>query len=266
MTKKLSLKEIQKEETKMLKILAHFLDEIGIDYSIWAGTLLGAVRHGGFIPWDDDIDLAIRRPDYDRLIEYLKRHGLQIDDDLQFIGYELGNSDFPLLKLINKKLKVNEKDKCDEFLWVDIFPLDGVPQNPEKYFKKIDRLKTLFHLKRQQKNGLELSAASPLKRMVKKAGLNVLKLWKYEDFLNYYYRYCKKYDYNEASYFKNNVWSDSIAYYDKNKFETKEYQFENIKVKGFADAHYFLSRCFGNDYMELPPENKRVNHSIDVYK
>lgn len=266
MSKKLTLREIQLEETKMLKILNDFLEEIGLEYTVWAGTLLGMIRHGGFIPWDDDIDIAMSRPEYNKLVNYLKKHDFKINDDLEFIGYELGNSDFPIIKLINKKIRVEEPEKCDEYLWVDIFPLDGVPLNPNKYFKNIDRLKTLFHLKRQQKLGIEISAASPLKKVIKSIGLTVLKIWKYDDFLDYYYKYCMKYDYNKVDNFKNNVWSDSNAYYDKRKFKIKEYKFENITVKGFEDANYFLSKCFGNDYMELPPENKRVNHSINAYK
>ena len=61
--------EIKTELCRMLKELDEYLGEHGIQYSIMSGTLLGAVRHGGFIPWDDDIDIAVLRKDYDRLIE-----------------------------------------------------------------------------------------------------------------------------------------------------------------------------------------------------
>ena len=69
--KYLTLKEIHKEETNMLKKLIEFLNENNITYYVWAGTYLGAVRHKGFIPWDDDIDIAITRPEYNKMLKII---------------------------------------------------------------------------------------------------------------------------------------------------------------------------------------------------
>lgn len=65
--------EVKEELCRMLKELDEYLGRHEIQYSIMSGTMLGAVRHGGFIPWDDDIDIAILRKDYDRLIEILRK-------------------------------------------------------------------------------------------------------------------------------------------------------------------------------------------------
>ena len=74
----LTLKEIQSEEKNILKAVTKFLDTHNIKYYLWAGTFLGAVRHKGFIPWDDDIDIGIKRDDYDKLIELLKQKNNKI--------------------------------------------------------------------------------------------------------------------------------------------------------------------------------------------
>ena len=128
----LSNKEIKKELLNILYILDIFLTNHNLKYSITSGTLLGAVRHKGFIPWDDDIDISMLRPDYNKLIHILKNIN-KIDESLSGIGFELGNSNIPFLKIINKNIKTEEKiirDITDEGnLWVDIFPFDGIPNH-----------------------------------------------------------------------------------------------------------------------------------------
>ena len=101
----LSIKEVQYVQKEMLKEIIKFFKENNLNYYIWAGSLLGAVRHKGFIPWDDDIDLAMLRPDYDKLITYLKNHNKKIKDNLEAISLELDNSDYPFLKIINVNYK-----------------------------------------------------------------------------------------------------------------------------------------------------------------
>lgn len=264
--REMTLNEIQIEEKKMLKELVNFLEKNEIKYAIWAGTYLGAVRHKGFIPWDDDVDLIMTRLEYNKLITCLKENGFNLNDHLYFIGYELGNSDFPIIKLINKNLKVEEPEKCDEYLWIDIFPLDGVPEKPTKYFKNIFRLNALFHLKRQQKMHQPLSSSNRFKKYAKNVLLTILRIWRYDSFFKFYHSYCTKYDYNKSQYVKNNVWSNSDVVYDKSKLTTKKYQFDDLMVDGFEDYDYFLSKGYGPDYMEMPPGNKRVNHTIVVKK
>ena len=261
----MTLKEIQNELSKMLKSSIDFFNKNGISYYIWAGTFLGAVRHKGFIPWDDDIDLAMPRPEFNKLVKLLKQNNNKISDKLEVIGYELGNSDFPILKIINKSIRVDEKEKCDEYLWIDIFPLDAVPKDNKKFFKKALFYNKIFILRRQQKNKIDIIAASKLKKIIKKIGLFFLGLCKYDSFLKFYYNYCTRYNYEEYEYIHNNVWFLSTEIYNKKDLVDKEYIFEGIKVNGMKNYDKLLKLGYGN-YMELPPIEKRVDHGIKAWK
>lgn len=95
-------KQIQHELCLMLEKIDKFLEQNNIRYSIMSGTMLGAVRHRGFIPWDDDTDIGILRADYDRLVKILKNQN-EISGNLSGIGFEINSNDFwPFIKIINK--------------------------------------------------------------------------------------------------------------------------------------------------------------------
>jgi len=262
----LTLKEIQYEEKEMLKTVVSFFDENDMNYFIWAGTFLGAVRHKGFIPWDDDIDLAMTRPEYNKFIDYLKKHDFKISDNLEVIGLELNNSDFPLLKIINKNIKVDEEEKCDEYLWIDIFPLDATPEDNRKFYKRVRFLHKIFILKRQQQKKMELMAANKFKKHIKNIFMSILKLWNYDSYIRFYLKYCTKYNYDDYDFVHNNVWTDSPVIYNKEELVTTKYQFEDLNVNGLVDYHKYLSEGYGEDYMQLPPEEKRVTHNFKAWK
>jgi len=81
--KQLSLRETQLEEQKILDATVSLLNKHHLTYFLYGGTLLGAIRHRGFIPWDDDIDIAMPRPDYDKLLSIIKKH----QDSLPEMGH-----------------------------------------------------------------------------------------------------------------------------------------------------------------------------------
>ena len=136
MGEKIPSEEIKKIEISILDYIASVCEENNIGYYLAYGTLLGAIRHHGFIPWDDDIDIYMLREDYMKFIEIAKEHihhrykllSIYNDDDYYYEFAKVVDS--------NTKLKINNvKQIKKEGVWVDIFPLDNVPKHV--FFLKI---------------------------------------------------------------------------------------------------------------------------------
>ena len=148
----LTLKEIQQEQAKILKKLADFCKENDLTYYLTGGTLLGAIRHKGFIPWDDDIDVVMPRPDYDRMHQIVKEKKYHIDDNLILRSLQYNNLLLPFSKVMNTSLRMEThfyENEYDNYLWVDVFPMDGLPESDKKInkiYKKIWFLRRLLAL------------------------------------------------------------------------------------------------------------------------
>lgn len=264
--KYLNLKEVQIEERKLLEKTIIFLDENNIKYYIWAGSFLGAVRHQGFIPWDDDIDLAIPRKEYNELINILKKKGCQIDSTIEAIGFELNNFDAPFLKFINKEIEVKEENNYDRNIWIDIFPLDGAPRNGRIFYKKIDLYRRIYFWKRSEYRNWK-NKTNIIRRSFKKLILLFLRPIKYKYIIRSYIKLCSKYDTENTEFVCHNVWGVG----EKEKFpkemllETSKYKFEDLEVTGIKDYDKWLTIRYG-DYMKLPPEDKRITHEFEAWR
>ena len=128
----ISSEEMKKQLLEMLVKFDEYCMRHDIFYSVLAGTLLGAVRHHGFIPWDDDIDVAVPRPDLNRLIasadDFKRETGLELRGHL---GVPLKTA--PLVKVVNPNIRVEaHRESGKRFLWIDISPFDGLPADDEE--------------------------------------------------------------------------------------------------------------------------------------
>lgn len=264
--KKLNLKEIQFEEKEMLKILIEVFNKNNINYYLWGGTFLGAVRHGGFIPWDDDIDIILPRPEYNKFISIIRKNKNILPNNLEFAGFEIGKDDYPFIKLINKNIIIKDILQWDKYLWIDIFPLDGVPEKYKIYYKIRKIRKHLYNLYRYKANNFVMNKRS-LSEKIKIILFKFIKKDKYAQVIKNYIEFCSKYDYNKSKYVCDNIWCGNTKYYlEKEKIQQCEtYEFEDIKVNGFKNYDYVLHELYG-DYMKLPPEDQRVTHSFEAWK
>lgn len=267
MKKKLDIKEIQKEELNILKVVVNFMKKNDIDYFLWAGTYLGAIRHNGFIPWDDDIDIAVFREDYNKLIRILKNNNNIIENDIMSIGFELNNSDWPYIKIVNKKIRVEETAGVDDYLWIDIFPLDGAPQS-KIYYKYIFFLKKIFLLKRNEYRKLKDNNKNKIRFLLKKIIKLFIKLVPYKYIISFYIRECSKHKIIDSKFFGNLVWNvgpDYKLFLKEEAIKQDLFLFEKTKFNGFKNYNYFLSKNYG-DYMTLPPEDDRKTHSFKAWR
>ena len=129
--KSLTIEEIQKQSVKILYAIDSICRQEGIKYFLAYGTLLGAVRHNGFIPWDDDIDVQMPRDDYDRFEEYCKNHSEELYPLVLFSQETESRYPYVIDRLCDTRYTIKKDDEKDYGmgLFVDIYPLDGMGNN-----------------------------------------------------------------------------------------------------------------------------------------
>ncbi|MBQ6002478.1 MAG: LicD family protein [Synergistaceae bacterium] len=268
--KALTLREMQLVELDILKDFKAICDRYGLVYNLIGGTLLGAIRHGGFIPWDDDIDVSMPKPDCDVLVE-LYKSGV-FPKHLKLCAYSLGNFERPFMKIVDTRTVVrNEKnylqDGNAEGLWIDVIPVSGVPADERLRRKLYNRSHLLYKLICLSKANLGTGAT--VGRMIVKSVVAIFaKMFGTRFWLNRIEKMMAKYPYEESDFVGELCFSYSGV---KNSMPRSEYldqtevMFEGMYCKTFRQWDADLTRIFG-DYMTLPPENERKKHNIQAWK
>ena len=272
MEKYLNTREIQLEEKKILDHVVEFLDKNNIRYSLCGGTLLGAIRHKGFIPWDDDIDIFIPRPEYDKLQEMIKKDNSILGNNLYFHSVESNNSNMPFTKVYNHNIRAYDwryNDKYEKYLWIDIFPIDGFPENNEeckKWFKNRNKTKKMFMYSKMTSKFM-FHKKEYLKNIAKIIIKFIAKILPKDYYAKKIISLGKKYPYETSKYAGCYVW----GYGPQEKMKKEDYEkyidveFEGTKYKGLKEYDKYLTNLY-KDYMQLPPEEKRVTHSFKAWR
>ena len=127
------LKIMQEMLKSLMKDVHDICEKHGLVYNLYGGSLLGAVRHQDIIPWDDDIDITMPRPDYEKLKTIINQ---EYSDRFDLYDYPRDNYIYPYVKLCKKSTVLFEdvlRDKyCKLGLYIDIFPMDGIPETDDK--------------------------------------------------------------------------------------------------------------------------------------
>lgn len=258
--------EVKAIELDMLKQFDVFCQKYNLEYFLCGGTLLGAIRHKGFIPWDDDIDIAMHRIDYDKMIKLVSEKG--IGGNIVLKCLECKNSEYPFAKLANTKTQINEKylkTKKNTNIWIDIFPIDIVPDSNAdlyKISKKIEIYKKLLGISHSN----PLQGKSKGRMIVKLLSYPFIKIYGSERIAEKIQKAVNKYSVNESNYRMILVWGYGI----KEKMEKKvfdssvEREFEGQLFPVPIGWDEYLKALYG-DYMILPPIEERRKHDFEAW-
>ena len=270
-----SLRQLQLAEIDILKKLLNIFEKHNITYYMLGGTLLGAVRHKGFIPWDDDMDIGLPRPDYEKFL-CIAEQEIEAPLQLHTLKNKNGEYSYYYARVENISLKVKRYISAKTVIipaWVDVFPLDGVPTEPkdlEKWYRRFKRNKMLFELSQfeykfsltsthrtHQKAALFIKKAIYYTKAYK--FLNTMRAWNRLDIL------LKSVDYSSSERLINACghWGLKEMFPKSVYGKGRLYQFEDLMLNGPEDYDYVLKQMYG-DYMTPPPEDQREHHHIEL--
>ena len=265
--KVLSLDQIQEKLFEVLKIVDKFCNENGIKYYIIGGTLLGAIRHQDFIPWDDDIDIAMEREEYERFISISNQLNSEIYEVSNYRTKKEVNFSLTRIFINDTEIEYPKKSlKVDTRLYFDIFPLDYAPKDIKKQKKQSKMLniyKKLLSLREgtYYKNNIfyisckfflsliiSIVYGSSLPRKMDKEMKKYSK--EKSDFLC---SMASQYSYERQKMYKG-IYGEPRGYLFRDKY-----------FYGPEDYDTYLKKIYGNDYMSLPPIEKR-RKGMTVYE
>lgn len=262
--------EVKRGELEILLAFDKFAKEHGLKYSLWGGTLLGAVRNKGFIPWDDDIDISMLRPEYDCLVS-LTKQGVDLGP-YRISGYEVDGYPMPILKVFDTRVRVREgvyREDIEEYLWIDVFPVDAFPTDSNE---ADHAYRTAYYLRALIKCG-NYKYIGGGKHWYKRAARMVATPFVLLLHLNDWaqrrmQRLAKQFgDMRETGYAGSLVW----GYRKESRVPASMYEgmttleFEGHEFPAFSGWDTWLSMVYG-DYMQLPPESQRATHSLVAWR
>lgn len=254
----LSFDEIKQIELDMFICFDRICRENNIKYSIAYGTLIGAIRHKGFIPWDDDIDIIMARDEYEKFLSVWE------DGKYKLFTLKKGCDFWPLLSRISDPRTHLEPPKiCDHGVWVAVIPYDKVPDDERTFIKHMNKVTFYMKLLRlKQSKKIRISSLKTLGVVILKIALKPFSAYvigKHVEKIKTKYKNveCKRvkpWD-NESKMLVNADVFDEYV----------DVEFEGMKAMATAKYDYILRFEYG-DYMQLPPIEQRIpKHGFTAY-
>ena len=254
------ISEIQQMELGIMEYIHEVCQKIGAKYFLSYGSLIGAVRHKGFIPWDDDMDICMLRDDYEKLQDYMLAHP---DERYELMSYKNNlNYVYPFMKVQDNHTYLLEEDvriDSNMGIYVDIFPVDGY-EDDVNFKSKMTKL-----IKKRQLSCYTFKGITNTKSVLNS-------LIRYISVIIFYFTNTNKYvsqidelaksrkveDYEQADY---------LIYKDMNKPVWKREWIEDVETGNFEGKEFMIPKHYHEiltsdygDYMQLPPVAQQVSH------
>lgn len=245
-------------ELNILENFQEICNRHGLEYFLIGGTAIGAVRHKGFIPWDDDMDIGMLRKDFDKLLVYLKK---ELKPNY-YVQYGPCEKDLfsPLLRIRDGNttgiLNCDKKSHANQGIFIEIYPFDNTPDNKILRKFQLYESKIISNVLHSRFYDIKLGFLSQVVNLAlkHKSSVEIFELWE---------QICKRYN-RKNTRFVDTVMIPTYALQGIHRFErngcnTVLIPFEDIQVKIAKSNDAFLKQQFG-DYMELPPIEQRGQH------
>jgi lipopolysaccharide cholinephosphotransferase len=258
----ISPKELQKIQLNILIKVANFCDENNIDYFLFGGTLLGAIRHQGFIPWDDDIDIAMTRDQYELFLKKWDYSDSSLILQNKTSNPEIHHS-YTKIRLSESSFIEQETEFSDfnKGIFIDVFPIDNFPEKPNVIDKILLFCRMYLMALSLHKAGYKDMSNKAVKLIVSFS--NIFLSIKLINFLNQ--KIMKRYIKLESSYATS--YTSGAGYY-KHHIKKEIYEdlininFENHNFKAPKKFDAYLKRVYG-DYMKLPTlDDQKSQHRV----
>ena len=269
----MKIKEVQQISLELLKEVHEFCVENNIKYTLFAGTLIGAIRHHGFIPWDDDLDIALPRPEYEKFIHSFKsKKGNKL-----FTREIQGNNVYiAFARLCEMKKTFVDDDqmpwnKEETGIWIDIFPLDGIEDDKKLASSRTENIYRIWRLGTRARwsmgpSSIKKTLFLKIKHIIKKSIYNIICY-----FFNPWDKHTKKcssYNYDKALTYSNLSWPGW-----KMREYCPKHVLDDYILVPFEDSEFYVMKGYDEslrlkygDYMQLPPIKERIaSHFFNVF-
>ncbi len=253
------VKELRDIQMGILDDVHRFCEEQGLRYSLSSGTLIGAVRHQGYIPWDDDIDIYMMRDDYERFIRTYQDHEgrYRVLNPRKEKHYY-----YTYAKVVDQRTKMVEKETegYEIGVYIDVFPVDHVTKDMKERERIFRQKKLLYKIRR-----CKISQSNPLK--------SSLAYWCYRhlpvsvgiiDLLIERLIVKRKPTGMLCNMTEAGPLSLKACFPAADMKKMMDMKFEDRVYKAMIGYDDYLSRTYG-DYMKLPPEDQRTTHKFEAY-